>query len=203
MKPGTGLSRHTPLVARTPLRTRTELQPSGPWSRSVPLLRNGKSAATRASGSSSGSLIRPAPPEFTPKVKLLVRKRAGNGDEFQALCEACGRWLGRDAGEFQHRAARGAGGCRDKIINGPANCALMCPECHRRAEGRDPCLGMDDAGFWLEHGTTAAYDPRNVPVKLASPHGSGVLVYLAADGLGEDGSGYVLADLERGTSWAS
>lgn len=185
-----------PPARRTRLARSAGLQPV-PWSRAVPPLTGGavKSAATRR-GSSSGKLTPPAPPEFTPKVKLLVRKRAGNGDEFQALCEACGRGLGRDGGEFQHRAARGAGGCRDRVINGPANCALMCSECHRKAESRDPGLGMDDAGFWLEHGATPEFDPRNVPVKLASEHGSGILAYLAADGLGPDGTGYLLAPPE-------
>jgi hypothetical protein len=125
-------------------------------------------------------------------VKLLVRKRAGNGDEFQARCEAHGGWLGRDAGEFQHRAARGAGGYRDAVINGPANCVLLCPECHRRAESRAEDMSMRDKGFWIEHGTTPEYDPRLIPVKLASEHGSGILVFLAADGLGPDGTGYLL-----------
>jgi hypothetical protein len=156
-----------------------------------------KGAATKRRPAPRVRKKRAAPSEFTPKVKLLVRRRAGNGDEFQALCEACGRWLGRDGGEFQHRAARGAGGCRARVINGPANCALMCPECHRKAEARDPRMGMDDAGFWLEHGTTPACDPRNVPIKLASEHGSGILVYLAADGLGPDGTGYLLAAPEN------
>jgi len=192
------------------------LQPSGPWVSSMPpmgrtlLQRHArirqvssrrtaegarpkiKGAATRRAGSAAGNLI-PAPPsEFTPKVKRLVRARAGSGDPFDALCEAGGEWLGVDGGEFQHRAARGAGGCKDAVVNGPANCCLLCPECHRRAESRDERMGMDWAGFWIEHGTTTAYDPRNVPILLASPHGSGIQVYLAADGLGPDRTGYLL-----------
>jgi hypothetical protein len=82
------LSRHTPLVARTPLRTHTGLQASGSWSRSVPLLSGKtKSAATARSG--------PVPPVtatrretgFSRKVKLQVRTRAGNGEPENALCE--------------------------------------------------------------------------------------------------------------------
>jgi hypothetical protein len=146
--------------------------------------------APRRTGS-SGKLIPPEPSEFSPKVRRLVRTRAGSGDPFDALCEAGGEWLGIDAGEFQHRAARGAGGCKDAVVNGPANCCLLCPECHRRAESRDERMGMDWAGFWLEHGTTPGYDPRNVPILLASAHGPGHQVYLAADGLGPDGTGYL------------
>lgn len=149
-----------------------------------------KSAATRRGG--SGKLTPPAPSEFTPKVKLLVRKRAGRGDIFEALAECCGTWLGETGGEYQHRAARGAGGCRDEVVNGPANCLLMCPEHHRQAEDRDRHLGMDEAGFWIEHGTTPAYDPRNVRIMLHDASGGGIPVYLAADGLGPDGSGYLL-----------
>jgi hypothetical protein len=148
--------------------------------------------------SSSGKLTPPEPSEFSPKVKLLVRKRAGRGDIFEAQCEACPQWLGKHYGEFQHRAARGAGGCKDAVINGPANCALMCPPCHRRAESRDPAMGSDlhlaedAAGFWIKHGTEPEFDPRSVPILLMSPGGSGLPVYLAADGLGPDGTGYLL-----------
>jgi hypothetical protein len=162
--------------------------------RTVPLLPGSgevKSATTRRGGSSPGKLTPPAPAEFTPKVKLAVRKRAGRGDIFEALCEACGAWLGEKAGEFQHRAARGAGGCKDEVINGPGNCALMCPECHRKAEARDPHLAMDAGGFWVRHGTTSEFDPRNVPIMLHSAGGSGLTVFLAADGLGPDGTGYL------------
>ena len=129
--------------------------------------------------------------EFSKKVKLAVRKRAGRGDEFEALAECCGRWLGRDAGEFQHRAARGSGGCRDAVTNSPANCVLMCSGHHREAEARDEHLAMDAGGFWIEHGTTPEYDPRNAAIMLHGAGGAGITVYLAADGLGPDGTGYL------------
>jgi hypothetical protein len=76
------------------------------------------------------------------------------------------------------------------VINGCSNAAFMCPPCHQRAEDREDGMGMDTdgKGFWLKHGTTPAYDPRNVPVVLHD----GRTVWLAADGLGDDGSGYVL-----------
>jgi len=156
-----------------------------------------RSAATKKAGNATGSLIPDPPSEFTPKVKLLVRKRAGRGDVFDAACEACGQWLGEHYGEFQHRAARGTGGCKDAVINGPSNCCLMCGPCHRRAEARDPAMGSDRhlaedaAGFWIKHGDTPEYDPRLVPILLMSPGGSELPVYLAADGLGPDGTGYL------------
>jgi hypothetical protein len=75
------------------------------------------------------------------------------------------------------------------VINGPANCAFMCPDCHRKAEARDQHLGMDVAGFWLDHGTTPDYDPRRVPILLHDA-GGGLTVYLAEDGIGFKGTGY-------------
>lgn len=128
--------------------------------------------------------------EFSAATRLLVRKRAGRGDIFDSACEACGRHLGEKAGEFQHRASRGSGGCRDAVINGPANCAFMCHECHVKAEARDEHLAMDAAGFWIEHGTTAEYDPRNVPIMLHGA-GGGASFYLAEDGIGFKGTGYL------------
>ncbi len=53
-------------------------------------------------------------------------------------------------------------------------------------------MGMEWGGFWIEHGTTPEYDPRLVPILLASPHGPGIQVWLAADGKGPDGTGYLL-----------
>lgn len=176
------MNRSTPLVRNVALE-RVPLR--------ITASRAGNFPAAGKGRSSSGKLTPPAPSEFSKKVRLLVRKRAGRGDVFEAQAECCGAHLGEDAGEFQHRAARGAGGCKDAVINGPANCLLMCHDCHRQAEDRDPHLGMDEAGFWIKHGTTAEYDPRNVPVMLHG-QGSGLVVYLAADGIGLDGTGYLL-----------
>jgi hypothetical protein len=127
-------------------------------------------------GSASGKVTAPLPGEFRPKVKLLVRTRAGNGEPEEARCESCGIWLGKDAGECQHIVARGMGGCRLAVINGPANAAFLCPACHRIAETRDAEMGA--RGFWLPQGT----DPRDVPMMLAGEHGSGVLVWRGEDG---------------------
>ena len=216
MKPGAPLSRNTPLTARTPLRTHTGLQASAPWSRSVPLLTTAKSAATARRGLTSWVPPQPAGVDparraaartrtgFSRKVKLKVRTRAGNGDPDLAMCEACGLWLGRRHGQVQHRAARGAGGCKDEVINGPANAALLCGTphtgCHGRATAFEEGMGPNGKGFWLKHGTTPDYDPRNAAIMLASPHGSGMRVWLAADGKGPNGDGYLT---ERPGAWAA
>lgn len=130
---------------------------------------------------------------FSDAVKLLVRTRAGNGDPGMALCEACGCWLGTHAGEYQHRLARGIGGCRLAVVNGPANAALLCGSGalrtgdHGLCENRD--RDMHGMGFWLSYGQ----DPRLEPVMLHGRGGGGTTVWLADDGLGEDGSGYLTA----------
>lgn len=122
------------------------------------------------------------PGGFTPKVRLRVRGRAGNGDIFQALCEGCWCWLGRHTGEFQHRLARGAGGSRDEIINGPANCLLLCGRCHHEAEQRRRDLSQDGAGWWIRHGNGPDYDPRYVAVMLGALGDSGVTKWLSVNG---------------------
>jgi hypothetical protein len=150
-----------------------------------------KEAATRRPANATGSLLAPPPSEFTPKVKLLVRKRAGRGDIFEALCEACGGWLGEKGGEFQHIVARGMGGCRLVAVNSCAGAALLCgcaalgTGCHGLAEARDP--HMREMGFWLPQGT----DPRLEPMMLHGAGGGGLVVWRAQDGIGTDGTGYL------------
>ena len=133
--------------------------------------------------------------EFTPAVRLAVRRRAGRGDEFNAECEACGRWLGLNGGQVQHRLARKSGGRRNPVIRSAANAALLCgtPQslCHGDAESRDPDREMEAMGFAIPDGNGPRFDPRNVPIMLHGKGGGGVTVYLAADGLGPDGSGYL------------
>ena len=115
---------------------------------------------------------------FSPRVRLLVRTRAGGGDPHDACCEACGIWLGELGGEMQHRVARGAGGCKDPVINGPANCALMCHRCHQRAESRNKKHEMEKRGFVIRHGVGPEFDPRFVKVILFG----GVRRWLGEDG---------------------
>jgi hypothetical protein len=143
----------------------------------------------RAVGAATGQ---PKPPgEFTPAVKLQIRTRAGAGDPFDAQCECCAGHLGRGGGEIQHIVARGSGGCRDTVVNGPAGGALLCGSaaaqtgCHGRAEKRDP--QMKALGFVLPFGT----DPRLVPMQLYGWSSGGVTVWRAEDGRGADGTGYL------------
>jgi hypothetical protein len=153
-----------------------------------------KIAAARRAGSATGNLIPPAPSEFTPKVKLLVRKRAGRGDVFEAACEACGKWLGEHGGEIQHRDARGMGGSKDPVVNSAANAALLCGHgaapirsgCHGACEDNDE--DMHGMGFWLKEGQ----DPRTESIMLHGAGRGGLTLFLAADGLGPDGTGYLL-----------
>jgi hypothetical protein len=185
--------KQTPMPPRTrPLEARTELrrvpfqQKPGPWPRTG--TGAGSQVKNAATGKDTG---------FSRAVKLAVRTRAGGGDPDLAACEACGIWLGRKRGQVQHRVGRGAGGCTDEVINGCANAALMCGTpltgCHGKATAFDPDLAMDAGGFWIKHGTTPEFDPRNIPILLHSAGGSGIRVFLAADGLGPDGTGYLLA----------
>jgi hypothetical protein len=109
-----------------------------------------------------------------------VRARSGGGDPEKARCEACGTWLGADDGQIQHRLARGMGGTSLHVTNSIVNAALMCGSpfigCHGLAERRDPLFRVH--GFWLRQGD----DPAMTPIMLASPYGSGVTVWLRADG---------------------
>ena len=137
-----------------------------------------RSAPRRTSG--SGKLTPPAPSEFSRETKLMARLRAGNGEIEAAMCEACGLWLGRCGGQVQHIVGRGMGGCRDAIINGITNAALLCGTPSTGCHGLATAFGAEIGarGFWLKHGT----DPRFAPMMLASPHGSGILVWRSADG---------------------
>jgi hypothetical protein len=125
------------------------------------------------------------PAEFTARVKLLVRTRAGQGYAGDAVCEACGRYLGNgagDHGQIQHRHARKSGGSRDPVTNGVANAALLCGSsldprsCHGKCEARDPF--MQERGWWIETGAGPEFDPRYVAVVLHS----GAARWLGADG---------------------
>lgn len=134
-----------------------------------------------AAGAATG--LPKAPSGFTPRIRLVVRTRAGLGDPDQARCESCGAFLGRRGGQFQHRDARGIGGSRNRVINGCAGAALLCGTrytgCHGLCEDRDP--GMKTAGWWIPAGRGAAVDPRLVPVELWTPQGP-VTRWLGEDG---------------------
>lgn len=175
---------------RAPLRRGKPLEPGTPLRRASVKAKARSAAGTKRA---TGRITPRAPGEFTPRVKLLVRKRAGCGDVFDAMCEACGMWLGEKGGEVQHRDARGMGGSRDRVTNGPANAVLLCGSavfrtgCHGACEDRDP--HMHGMGFWLEEGQ----DPRTEPVMLHGAGARGGSYYLAADGTGDNGTGYQTA----------
>ncbi len=179
LEPGPGPER------RTPLARMKGLQPPVPWARTVPIPSAGPRWA-REGGAPEGKSAARRDTGFSRSVKLAVRTRAGNGDPDLALCEACGKWLGRRHGQVQHRVARGSGGCTDAVINGAANAALLCGTpfdgCHGKCEARKAHLRQDAGGFWIEHGNGPGYDPRYVPILLASEHGSGMKVWLREDG---------------------
>ena len=83
---------------------------------------------------------------------------------------------------MQHRVARGQGGCKDPVINGAANAALMCGTaftgCHGLAESRKAEHRMEARGFVIRHGKGPEFDPRYVPLILLG----GVEVWLSEDG---------------------
>jgi len=126
---------------------------------------------------------------FSPRVRLLVRTRAGGGDPHDACCEACGIWLGEHGGQIQHIVARGMGGTSNPVLKTAANGSLLCGTAqtgdHGRAERRDP--EMKARGFWLPQGT----DPRLAPMTLFG----GVEVWRSEDGryLDESPQGSVAA----------
>jgi hypothetical protein len=103
---------------------------------------------------------------FTIGVRLRIRRRAGNGDVLEAVCEACGVWLGRTLGEIQHVIARGMGGTSLEVMNSAANGSLLCGAvawqtgCHWEAEKRTAVMGAK--GFYVG----GSQDPRLVAMKL-------------------------------------
>jgi hypothetical protein len=125
--------------------------------------------------------------EFSPAVKLMARTRAGSGDPDNARCECCGCFLGRYEGQVQHRLSRGSGGSSNPLVASLANAALLCgtsvtPSCHGDAESRDPEREMEAKGFVIRHGKGPDFDPRYVPIALASPLGSGITAWLSETG---------------------
>ena len=107
---------------------------------------------------------------FSPRVRKLVRTRAGGGYAENACCESCGIWLGDHGGQLQHRLARGNGGSKDPVVSSAANATLMCGTpftgCHGLAESRNPEHRMEDRGFVIRHGVGPDFDPRYVPLTL-------------------------------------
>ena len=106
------------------------------------------------------------------RTRFLVYEREG------LRCASCGTYLGSETcwRSIQHRKARGVGGGNEL-----ENLILLCgsatsPGCHRKAEDRDP--EMHARGYWLR----SDEDPALVPVMLFEESGSGMTVWLTADG---------------------
>lgn len=195
---GVPLTRTAPIAPGQPPARKTGLARVA-WARTVPGVTTAtppaKKAATRRASSPTGNLLPDPPAEFSPKVKRLVRERAGRGDIFEADCEGCGIRLGEENGQVHHRAGRGSGGCRDKVANSCANALLLCGDpftgCHGAATAFELHLRDDAAGFWIRHGTTPEFDPRNVAVMLHALGAGGMTLWLAEDGIGPDKDGYL------------
>ena len=118
--------------------------------------------------------------EFSPAVRLLIRKRAGNGCTEDARCEACLVWLGEHGGQIQHIKARGTGGSRDPELGSPVGGALLCGTnetgCHGLCEARD--RGMYAAGYWIKFAEVLGAKP----VRVGWRTGTWTPQWLLADG---------------------
>jgi hypothetical protein len=121
------------------------------------------------------------PPEFTRRVKHLIRARAGSGDPFLAECESCGISLGDGGGEVVPRQ-EGSPSFAREVLTGPANGVLMCGHCIAKYWRRAREMRDDGQGFWIRRGTTPGFDPRNVPILLGANGGSGLSVWLDEGG---------------------
>jgi hypothetical protein len=179
------------LTRRTALQSVTPLTRTRPLDRSADLKRGSHLTLVRDITSAQS---RAEPPKrksrpqtgFSPAVKLATRTRAGQGDPDDAVCEACGIWLGRYGGEVQHRDARGMGGSSAPIISSIVNAVLLCGSgalrtgCHGKCEdrGSDDSREMQARGFWLEEGQ----DPAAEPIAMETEHRSGITVWLLPDG---------------------
>jgi hypothetical protein len=159
MNRSTPLRAYTPLKRRTPLAATSGLSPGTGLSRK-PAERSGKPQK--------------APRDTGPA--RLVRSVVLDRDQY--ACLACGKPVGLPGTwwSIQHRLARGQGGTNDLF-----NLILLCGSatsagCHLRCEQRD--REMQAMGYWLE----SWQNPAAEPVMVHSEHGSGVTVWLAADG---------------------
>lgn len=106
----------------------------------------------------------------SPAVRKLVMDR-DNG-----CCVRCGKPVANLPSSVHHRKRRSQGGRNDA-----ANLILLCGTgtllCHGYVHAH--IAESQDAG-WLVHG---ADDPANVPMLLASEHGTGITVWLTFSGL--------------------
>lgn len=162
---------------RTPLHTRTPLGRGKPLERRKPL-----TVKTAPKGKHRAGRKPPRDTGPDPKTRALVLVRDG----YQ--CVRCGKPCGPDIAPYslQHRVARGAGGTSDPRANSPERLLLMCGTattgCHGEVEKRGH---HDNAhGYWLN----SWQNPATEGVIYVSEHGSGIVMWLHADGsLSPDG----------------
>lgn len=158
MKRGGPLRRYTPLLARAPLRRRSELrrsafQVAGKSAEGKPAVRTPKKKQ-EISGGSAG--LRASRHSIERDSAAIVRERSGGICEIQL--DGC---TGR-ACEMSHRIARGMGGCHGvakRISDRPADLMHSCSSCHRLITERAWEVGAEEKGLILRHGCDAAREP--------------------------------------------
>ena len=92
------------------------------------------------------------------------------------LCERCNGGLGPVRGtdwHVHHRRPRAAGGSRREDTNSPANCVILCPDCHADVESHRATAQTEG---WLVPQTS---DPATVAILIDR---GARWVYLATDG---------------------
>lgn len=157
------------------------VKPPGGNLRRVPLSRIPREPGApqrRAPLAARETRTRRAPRNTGPsrKVRELVLARDGHA------CVCCGRSVIGQPYSLQHRKPRGMGGTSNPAVNSPANLVTLCGlattpgSCHLAAEQRAP--EMHARGYWLRSGESAELSP----VMVFSPHGPGVMVWLAPGG---------------------
>lgn len=169
-------------MKRTPMPPRTK-----PMARGKGLARAGSlTPVTRLQRTATQPKQRTTGTGFPPAMRMQIRTRAGNGDPENAICECCGRWLGRYGGQCHHRLGRQSGGSRrrNRLPNGLLACGTPFTGCHGEATAFRQ--HTKDKGFVLNSGQ----DPATVPVRL---YGGDRPVWLGDEG------GYLLA-APRGTA---
>lgn len=137
-----------------------------------------KTASPMKRGASLERAARTRRPARDTGPSAAVRKLVLDRDGMQ--CAACGVSMTGRPASIQHRRARGMGGTVDPSANLPSNLVLLCGDgitgCHGLAESRNP--DMHARGFWL----WSWENPAEMPVMLASEHGSGFTAWLTDSG---------------------
>lgn len=156
----TELKRKTPLTAKTGLARRTPLAGGTGLSWKQGLERKPATAPKRKAPRDTGP---------SRDMRAMVLERDG------ASCLRCGASIAGRPYSIHHRKRRSQSGGHtfDNLVTLCGDGVFLC---HGWVHAH--VSEAFDAG-WLVPGSA---DPAHVPVLIASPHGSGALVYLSADG---------------------